>query len=130
VGNSETERIAIEHVLDLERRDGRMPEDVHLRGHPYDISSPPRKIEVKAFGGSARGAAIPLEDRQIQAATRDPDSFYVYVVDNVARADQGLMQVRVLHGDALRELLARAKPYITYWPTFRTADYDDAEQMP
>ncbi len=130
MGNNETERAAIEHVVALERRAGRIPEDVHLRGFPYDVSSPPRRIEVKAFGGSARGAPIPLEDRQVLAANQDPDNFYVYVVDNVARADQGLMQVRVIHGDALRALLARAKPHITYWPTFRTADYDDAERIP
>jgi hypothetical protein len=97
---------------------------------PHDISSPPRKIEVKAFGGSARGTAVPFEDRQVQAAIQDPDSFNVYVVDNVAKADQDAMQVRVIHGDALRELLARSKPHITYWPTFRTADYDQAERMP
>jgi hypothetical protein len=130
MGNSEIERSAIDHVLDLERRAGRIPEDVHLRGFPYDVSSPPRKIEVKAFGGSARGAAIPLENRQVQAATQDLGNFYVYVVDNVAKADEGAMQVRVVHGDALRDMLARAKPHITYWPTFRTADYDQAEQMP
>jgi hypothetical protein len=130
MGNSETERVAIQHVLELERQSGRTPVDVHLDRLPYDISSPPRKIEVKAFGGSARGAAIPLEDRQVQAANQDPDNFYVYVVDNVAQADRGLMEVRVIHGVALRTLLARAKPQITYWPTFRTSEYDNAEQMP
>ncbi|WP_328472415.1 DUF3883 domain-containing protein [Actinoplanes sp. NBC_00393] len=130
MGNSQIEKVAIEHVLDLERQAGRIPEDVHLCGLPYDISSPPRKIEVKAFGKSARGAAIPLEDRQFQAAVQDPDRYYLYVVDNVEGADQGAMRVRVIHGDALRDLLARSKPHVTYWPTFRTADYDGAEQIP
>jgi hypothetical protein len=72
MANTETEHAGIEYVLDLERRAGRQPEDVHLKGLPYDVYSPPRKIEVKAFGGSARGAAIPLEDRQVKEARQDP----------------------------------------------------------
>jgi len=47
------------------------------QGFPYDVSSPPRMIEIKAFGGSARGAPIPLEDRQVKAAREDPENFYV-----------------------------------------------------
>lgn len=129
MGNSEIENVAIEHVLRLVRQAGRTPEDVHLRGLPFDISSPPRMIEVKAFGGSARGAAVPLEDRQVEAATQYPDSFYLYVVDNVAKADLGAVQVRVIQGEALRELLARSKPHITHWSTLRAAEYDKAERM-
>ncbi len=123
MANAEVERIAIEHVMQLEREAGREPEDVHLRGVPYDIASPPRKIEVKAVSGSARGAPIPLEQRQFQAALDDPDNYYVYVVDNIA---SGLLtaEVRVLHGDSLRKMLDGCKPHITYWPTFRTGTYD------
>jgi hypothetical protein len=47
----------------------------------------------------------------------------------VARADEGLMRVRVIHGDALEQMLARTKPQITYWPAFRTSEYDSAEQL-
>ncbi|HEY0696881.1 MAG TPA: DUF3883 domain-containing protein [Micromonospora sp.] len=129
MGNTEVERIAIEFVMELERRDGRVPEDVHLTGAPYDVSSPPRLIEVKAFGASARSAPVPLEDRQVQAARQLPENFYLYVVDNVARADEGLMRVRVIHGEALTKMLDRTKPQITYWPTFRAQEYDDAEQL-
>ncbi|KAB1160983.1 DUF3883 domain-containing protein [Micromonospora sp. AMSO12t] len=129
MGNSEIERIAIEYVMELERRDGRVPEDVHLTGAPYDVSSPPRQIEVKAFGGSARSASVPLEDRQVQAARQEPQNFYLYVVDNVARAGEGLMRVRVIHGDVLTKMLDRTRPQITYWPTLRAQEYDDAEQL-
>jgi hypothetical protein len=122
LANAEIERAAIEYVMGLEREAGRQPEDVHLQGFPYDVSSPPRKIEIKAFGGSARGAPIPLEDRQATAAREDPGNFYVYVVDNVAAGDQ--IAVRVLHGQVLRTMLAGAAPRITYWPTFRTSNYD------
>jgi hypothetical protein len=94
LANAETERAGIEYVVKLERDAGRQPEDVHVRGFPFDVSSPPRKIEVKAFGGSARGAAIPLEDRQVKAAREDPENFYVYVVDNIAAGDQAKIAVR------------------------------------
>lgn len=124
LANAEIERAAIEHVLKLEREAGREPVDVHLQGFPYDVCSPPRKIEVKAFGGSARGAPVPLEDRQVKAAREDPENFYVYVADNVAAGHEAEIAVRVLHGPILRTMLDRAAPHITYWPTLRTSDYD------
>ncbi|MER7992020.1 DUF3883 domain-containing protein [Micromonospora chalcea] len=125
----ETERIAIEYVMELERRNGRVPEDVHLTGAPYDVSSPPRQIEVKAFGGSARSAPVPLEDRQVRAARQEPENFYLYVVDNVARANDGLMCVGIIHGDVLSKMLDRTKPQITYRPTLRAQEYDGADQL-
>lgn len=124
LANAEIEHAGIEYVMRLEREAGRQPEDVHLQGFPYDVSSPPRKIEVKAFGGSARGAPVPLEDRQVKAAGEDPENFYVYVVDNVSAGDQTKIAVRALHGPVLRAMLDRAVPQITYWPTLRTSDYD------
>jgi hypothetical protein len=124
LANPETERAGIEYIMRLERAAGRQPEDVHRQGVPYDISSPPRKIEVKAFGESARGAPIALEERQVKAAREDPQNFYVYVVDNIASDDQAKIAVRVLHGPLLRAMLDRATPRITYWPTLRSPDYD------
>ncbi|WP_030277769.1 protein NO VEIN domain-containing protein [Streptomyces sp. NRRL B-24484] len=128
MGNQDIERIAIDHVIALERADGREPVDVSTKGYRYDIDSPPRKIEVKAFSGSARGQSIPLEERQLAEAVEDPENFYLYVVDHVGRSEAG-MGVRVLHGDALCALLDRAKPSRTYWSTFRVAEYDTAERL-
>jgi hypothetical protein len=91
LANAEIEHVGIEYVMQLERQAGRQPEDVHKQGFPYDVSSPPRKIEVKAFGGSARGAPIPLENSQVKAAREDPEHFYVYVVDNIAVAVPALI---------------------------------------
>lgn len=124
--NHEVERVAIEHVMQLERAAGRIPKDVHRAGVPYDIESPPRKIEVKAFSKSARGAGVPLEHSQFQAAHDDPDNYYLYVVDNVANPGQTI-GVRVLHGATLRTLLDRCRPSTTYWPTFRTGEYDQTD---
>jgi hypothetical protein len=129
VSNSTTENTAVDFVIRLERAAGREPVDVRRSRAPYDVSSPPRKIEIKAFGGSARGEAIPLEQRQVDAAREDPENFYLYVVDNVARADLGEMTVRMIHGDVLRAMIDSVKPQTTYWPTFRAAPYDGAERV-
>jgi len=51
-----------------------------------------------------------------------------YVVDNIAGADSGEISVRVLHGEFLKAMLDRATPHITYWPTLRTADYDQMQE--
>jgi hypothetical protein len=120
--NRATERVAIEYVMALERKAGRQPEVVRRKTMPFDISSPPRKIEIKSFDQSARGAVIALEDRQYQAAMADPENFYIYVVDNVS--DVASIGVRVLHDARLAELLSRAIPDTKYWPAFRAADYD------
>ncbi|MEY9965595.1 hypothetical protein ABIA33_003641 [Streptacidiphilus sp. MAP12-16] len=129
MGNRETERTAIDYVMALERTAGREPVDVSTAGYRYDIASPPRKIEVKAFGGSARGMSLPLEERQLAAARENPETFYLYVVDNVTRPDAEI-GVRVLHGEALHPVIERAMPSTTYWSTLRAAEYDSAERLP
>lgn len=53
LSNVEIESRAIKYVMRLERRAHREPRDVRHASMPYDISSPPRKIEVKGFGKSA-----------------------------------------------------------------------------
>ncbi|MGU3501630.1 hypothetical protein [Mycobacterium sp. C31M] len=78
---------------------------------------------MKAFSRSARGQGVPLEHRQFEAANQDPDNYYLYVVDNVANPGHAI-DVRVLHGASLRTLLDRCRPTTTYWPTFRTGEYD------
>ncbi|MFF1844509.1 protein NO VEIN domain-containing protein [Streptomyces sp. NPDC058217] len=129
MGNRQTEQSATEHVMALERAAGREPKDVHATGLPYDVDSPPRKIEVKAFSRSARSEALPLEDRQVTEAKADPDHYYVYVVDNLAGSDGAEVRVRILHGDVLLAMIKRSRPQITYWPTFKAAEYDQAEQL-
>src|ERR1022692_35459 len=52
VGNKAIETAAIEWVMELERTAGRQPRDTRFAGAPADILSPPRVIEVKAFGKS------------------------------------------------------------------------------
>ena len=129
MGNKETEQAAIAHVLAVERAAGREPIDVRTMRRPYDVESPPRKIEVKAFSRSARSEPVPLEHRQVVEAKADPDHYYVYVVDNLAGSDASAVSVRVLHGDVLLAMIERSQRQITYWSTFKAAEYDQAEQL-
>ncbi|MEU6066789.1 MULTISPECIES: DUF3883 domain-containing protein [Streptomyces] len=129
MGNRETEQAAITRVMALERAAGRDPKDVRTSGLPYDVDSPPRMIEVKAFSRSARSEALPLEQRQVTAAKAAPEHYYLYVVDNLAGLDGAAVAVRVLHGEALLAMIERSKPQITYWPTFKAAEYDEAERL-
>jgi hypothetical protein len=46
------------------------PHDTRFAGAPADIESPPRLIEVKAFGKSNRGFDLWLETRQVDEARR------------------------------------------------------------
>jgi hypothetical protein len=127
MSNDEVEDQAVLLVLHAERAAGREPADVRHTAHPFDVSSPPRKIEVKSFSQSARGMQVPLEHRQVKAVREDPDNFYLYVVDNVGLENAA---IRVIHGARLMAMIDRAEPVLTYWPTLRVAEYDSADQLP
>ena len=122
-GNKAIENAAIAWVVEQERRAGRQPIDTRHRGAPADIDSPPRVIEVKAFGTSNRGYDLWLEVRQVEEARRNP-SFYIYVVENVRQGDPSRFTLKVLGGDRLRRLLERAKEQRYYTVPWPVADYD------
>lgn len=116
--NKAVEDAAIAWVLDLERRAGRDPTDTRGTTAAADIASPPRTIEVKAYGRVARGQDLWLEPIQVEEADRNPE-FYVYVVENVRQGNPDHFELRVLGGHRLRELLARRREqrYFTVpWP--------------
>lgn len=122
-GSKAIENAAIAWVLDLERAAGRMPRDTRHAGAPADIESPPRVIEVKAFGTTNRGFDLWLETRQVDEARRNP-SFYVYVVENVRQGDPAHFTLKVLTGERLARLLARAREKHYYEVPWPVADYD------
>jgi hypothetical protein len=125
-GNNAIESAAIEWVMTLERAAGRVPTDTRYRDSSADIQSPPRLIEVKACGkGSIRGESLALEKRQVEEGRRNP-RFYLYVVENVRQGNPDLFTLKVLHGQRLRELLARAKPWGTMDVPFPVGTYDSA----
>src|SRR5439155_15481750 len=89
VGNQAIEAAAIEWVVELERRAGRIALDRRYdAAYPADLESPPRIIEVKAFGGSARTGSLWLEVAQVEEARQNPN-FWVYGVENLRHGDPG-----------------------------------------
>jgi hypothetical protein len=126
VGNRRIEDAAIHWVLLLERRAGRSPVDRRQeRTFPADIESPPRIIEVKAVGGDARGADLPLEVAQVERGRTDPN-FYLYLVDRVAQGDPAKFRLKVFGGEQLARLLARARERRFYELPVPVAEFDEA----
>ena len=125
VGSGAVEEAAINWVLSLERAAGREPRDSRHEGAPGDILSPPRVIEVKAFGKSARGTFLWLEVRQVEEARRNPD-FFVYVVENVGQGDPSKFTLKVLGGGRLARLLERAREKRYFEVPWPVKDYDSA----
>ncbi len=120
------EDAAIAFVIVREEEDGRDARDVRGTKAPGDIDSPPRTIEVKAYGRSARGTDIWLEVRQFEEARLNPE-FYVYVVENIRQGDAAHFSLKVLGGERLARLMKRAKPQQYYTVPWPVADYDSAE---
>jgi Domain of unknown function (DUF3883) len=121
--NKAVEDAAIAWVMELERANGRQPQDTRYKGAPADIQSSPRLIEVKAYGKLARGADLLMEVRQVEEARRNPN-FYVYVVENVRQGNPAEFTLRILGGVRLERLLERAKEYRGYSVPWPVADYD------
>jgi hypothetical protein len=121
--NRAVEDAAIAWVMDLERIAGRQPRDARIGPSPVDIDSPPRVIEIKAFGTTARGFELWLEVPQVEEARRHPD-FYLYVVENIRQGDPALFTLKVLGGERLQKCLAHAKEHRYYTLPWPVADYD------
>ena len=102
------EQAAVDWILGYERANGRAPVDRRYeRAFAGDIESPPRIIEIKATATSYRGWFLPLEPIQVEHARTDED-FYLYVVENVGQGDPARFTLRIIAGDLLRELAAKA----------------------
>jgi hypothetical protein len=125
----QVENAAIAWVLERERAAGREPVDARTRrGFPGDIDSPPRIIEVKAFGRSARSDGfLWLEVTQVEEARRNPD-FYVYVVENVGTGDPADFTLKVLGRNQLARLLERAREKRYFELPLPVAEYDSAPE--
>jgi hypothetical protein len=116
--------------LELERLAGRSPSDRrHDAAFPGDIYSPPLTIEVKAFGGNARGMDLLVESAQVRAAEHDPD-FVLDVVDNVAQGDWKLFGHHRFQDDVLATLLASKREHVYYSVPISVAKFDKAPSHP
>jgi hypothetical protein len=121
--NKLIEDAAIRWVMELETAAGRVPRDTRYARAAADIDSPPRLIEVKAFGANNRGYELWLETTQVEEARRNPE-FHVYVVENVRQGDATHFKLKVLGGEQLQRLMSRAKEHRYYTIPWPVADYD------
>ena len=114
-GSHNIENAAIEFVIKHEKKRGRQAQDVrHAPGSDVDIRSVDvdgsvRDIEVKSAGTSVRGQFLWLEMSQIRAAQERPETFHLYVVENVGQGDPHKFVLLDIHGERLTELLAKRK---------------------
>lgn len=113
-GKRAVEDAAIAWVCELERKAGRIPKDMRGSNSPVDILSPPRSIEVKAYGRFARGEELFIEVAQFEEAERNPELF----------------QLKVLAGQDLRSLLDRAKEQRYFTMPWPVAHYDSLDPGP
>ncbi|MFC7458158.1 protein NO VEIN domain-containing protein [Brachybacterium sp. GCM10030267] len=128
--NRQVEDAAVEFVTAYEAAAGRTARDTrHVPGSPADMVSTDdgtgeeRLIEVKAYGKSARGDDLWLEEPQVEAG-RTQRNFHLYVVDNVRSGDPLRMRLLDLSGDMLSERLAAAKKRTYYTVPFPVSVYD------
>lgn len=123
VGISAVETAAIAAVLERERTAGREARDVRHSGALVDIEGD-RLIEVKAYGGTARGSDLWLESKQVVAALENPDRFHLVIVENVRQGDPALFRILDVHGDVLAGLLERRREKHYFEVPFSTKVYD------
>ncbi|MBA3779867.1 MAG: hypothetical protein H0X16_11340 [Chloroflexi bacterium] len=110
--------------MQLEQAAGRQPVDRRYEAaFPADLESSPRIIEVKAIGGSGRGWFLPVENAQMEEARRNPN-FFIYVVENTRQGDPTQFTLRILGGERLQGLLAKAKQRSYYEVAWPVASYD------
>lgn len=102
---------AIEHVVELERAEGR--EAFAVEGADGVVTGD-RVIAVKACGGTSCGAELLLECSQFVAARDDPERSWLYLVENVAQGDPSAFRVIRIGGERLQELLEHARER-RYW---------------
>jgi hypothetical protein len=125
LGNPAIEHAAIRFVIEQERRHGRSARDARGSGlgGAGDVVSDGRIIEVKAFAkwGLKTTGLLLFTPGQLREGARNVD-YYVYIVENVKQGDPAKFELRILHGEDLRRLLAGAKPQRFYVPV-RGADY-------
>lgn len=124
MSNLAIEDAAIAFVLDWEAAHGRPSRDTRGTGVAGDVAGATRTIEVKAYGGLARGQDLWLEPRQVAEGRHNPN-FWLYVVENIRQGDPAQFRLLEIGGQTLRAMLDHAveRRYFTVpWPV---AIYDE-----
>ena len=129
--NRAIEDAAVAYVLEWERAHGRPSHDTRGSGAPADVAGEHRTIEVKAYGGSARGQDLWLEPRQFAEAQQNPH-FWLYVVDNIRQASPAQFRLLEIGGERLNAMLSRAVEHRYFTVPWPVAVYDELarEQHP
>ena len=126
MGN-QVEEAAIKLVIAVEVAEGRPARDARREpGASTDVVSGDRLIEVKAYGGSARGEDLWLEPAQVAAALAAPERFWLYVVDNVSQGDPEQFRLLRFGGDQWANMLAGRKERRYFEVPFSVKVYDAA----
>lgn len=118
MSNRAIEDAAIAFVLDWEAAHGRPSRDTRGTGAAGDVAGHLRTIEVKAYGGFARGQDLWLEPRQVAEGRHNPD-FWLYIVENIRQGDPAQFRLLEIGGETLQTMLGRAveRRYFTIpWP--------------
>lgn len=121
--NRQIEDAAIRYVLGLEAAAGREATDTRGTGATADIEGD-RVIEVKAYGGTARGSDLWLETRQVEAVEADPERFHLVIVENVRQGDPAAFRLLDFSGERLSTLLARRRERRYFEVPFPVSVYD------
>jgi hypothetical protein len=121
--NRAIENAAIAFVLAYEATHGRPSRDTRGTGAAADVAGDVRTIEIKAYGGCARGQDLWLETRQVDEARTNPN-FWLYIVDNVRQGDPIRFGLLTIGGSDLATLLERAVERRYYTVPFSVATYD------
>jgi hypothetical protein len=122
--SNQVEGAAIKFVVGVEVAEGRSARDARWEpGVPTDVSGD-RLIEVKAYGGSARGNDLWLEPAQVAAALAEPDRFWLYVVDNVSQGDPGQFRLLRFGGAIWANMLAGRRERRYFEIPFPVGVYD------
>ncbi len=120
----EVEDAAIAFVIEQEKHAGREAHDTRYQGAVADLVSDGRVIEVKAAGTTFRGQDLWLETRQVEAASKDPDHFWVYLVENVRLGDPEHFRLLRLGGQRLQSLVSKARERHYYEVPLPVSVYD------
>lgn len=119
VDKSSVEIMAVNFVIDYEKKQGRKAKDVSKdkKEIGYDVLSEDRKIEVKGLGG--RNSFFKLNNYNFQSFRKEPN-FYLYLVFDVKTKPRLLIYDRI----ELAEKIRQAKVYFDFEIPLRKKDWE------
>jgi len=96
----DTDSAGVQHVMDYERRAGRIPVEMPHENEGYDIESFDtsgelvRYIEVKSLSGAWDGYNVKVTPAQFRRAQRELHEFWLYVVEHAGSDERQLRRIQ------------------------------------